>query len=403
MKKFILGLVSLLALTTSCSKHEIEPMSTQQMKDAEYEVAFTRAFGDYDKTHDWGFSRVEVAQTRGVIKENHELPNGLTKPTLKDGEANYVMDWFRNNDGECSEGLDIRKFFIVYVGGNNNVKIYYSWDGSVNNGNVVLDYLQIDGEHINDWNANNGPTVYVYDRKADNFTSHNSYCDLTTSKWKLAKITYQGEEGDYVGLSAYGRKNETPEKYQLTDYDRENFYDDWVFKIVPAEPLPPTPPTLIDQGRIICEDLADSQGSDFDFNDVVFDAYLYSDGSCKIVLQAAGGTMPLTVGGHEVHNEFGGFSTKKMINTHATIGDHIDGVRPAEFTITGISSIINIPILVNGGTQVWEISAPIGKAPQKLCVPITFQWCNERVSIKDRYPRFSDWVLNKSIGWSWIN
>lgn len=162
MKKIILGLVSLLALT-SCSKHEIEPMSTQQMKDAEYEVAFARAFGNYDKTHDWGFSRTSVAQTRGVIKENHELPNGLTKPTLKDGEANYVMDWFRNNDGECSEGLDIRKFFIVYVGGNNNVKIYSSWDGSVNNGNVVLDYLQIDGEHINDWNANNGPTVYVYE------------------------------------------------------------------------------------------------------------------------------------------------------------------------------------------------------------------------------------------------
>lgn len=70
MKKIILGLVSLLALTTSCSKHEIEPMSVQQMKDAEYEVAFTNVFGDYDKTHDWGFSRASVAQTRTVVKSD---------------------------------------------------------------------------------------------------------------------------------------------------------------------------------------------------------------------------------------------------------------------------------------------------------------------------------------------
>lgn len=231
-------------------------------------------------------------------------------------------------------------------------------------------------------------------------------CNLTTSKWKLAKISYQGEEGYYVGLSAYGRKNETTEKYQLTDYERENFYDDWVFKIVPAEPLPPTPPTLKEYGRVICEDLADSQGSDFDFNDVVFDAYVYSDKSCRIVLQAAGGTMPLTVGGHEVHNEFGGYPVKTMINTHAekrTHGEYANNVPPKEFTINGINSIVEIPIYVNGGTEVWEITAPIGKAPQKLCVPITFQWCEERVSIKNDYPLFSAWVLDKSVGFGWAN
>ena len=124
------------------------------------------------------------------------------------------MNWFRTNDGEASEGLNWNKFFIVYVGGNNNVKIWSSWNENVQNGNVVLDYLQINGEHINDWNANYGPTVYVYNNTPNNFSSHNSYSNFTTNKWKLAQITYNGKVGYDVpdlGIHRNFYANETKE------------------------------------------------------------------------------------------------------------------------------------------------------------------------------------------------
>ena len=426
MKKFILGLVSLLALTTSCSKHEIEPMSVQQMKDAEYEVAFTNVFGDYDKTHDWGFSRANVAQTRTVVKSDMtDYPKDKAPAAITDFEREYVTTWFQNNDGLSEKGKDWSEFFIQWVSGDfyNKKGIWHRYDQNrVNNGydsnywdeeftdNAVMDYLIVSdnngySEHVLDFNSNSGgpnSIVYMKNSSALYFGYHSSWDSNDYQYFKLAEIDVPGVgKGWYVGLSVYGKKYDNGDKE--LGIQRLQYAEDWILKIVPGETTPP-PPTLIEYGRVICEDLADSQGSDFDFNDVVFDAYVYSDKSCRIVLQAAGGTMPLSVGGHEVHNEFGGYPVKTMINTHAekrTYGDYANNVPPKEFTINGINSIVEIPIYVNGGTQVWEISAPIGKAPQKLCVPTTFQWCEERVSIKDDYPLFSAWVLDKSRGMGW--
>ena len=42
----------------------------------------------------------------------------------------------------------------------------------------------------------------------------------------------------------------------------------------------------------------------------------------------------------------------------------------------------------------YELSAQVGKAPQKICVPKTFRWCKEYKSIKDAYPGFKNWVNN---------
>jgi hypothetical protein len=315
----------------------------------------------------------------------------MVKPTLEDGEADFVMNWFRTNDGEASVGKNWDKFFIVYVGGNNNVKIYSSWDGSINNGNVVLDYLTINGEHINDWNANYGPTVYIYNSKADNFTSHNSYSNFTTGKWKLAEITYNGKVGYYVGLSAYSRKNETPEKYQLTDYDRENFYDDWVFKIVPANCV--TPPS--EKLRIIAEDLSAKDGTDFDFNDVVIDVDIEgTTANCKLI--AAGGTLPLRIAGLdelEVHNMFG-VDTKVMVNTG--IGEPLPYV---PFTLTNISNAANIKLEVFKNGEWMEMEAKQGVPAAKIAVNQDFEYCSEREPITTKYPNFKYWVQNVDYIW----
>jgi len=392
MKKVVLGLIALLSFT-ACNKNDFD-YNPQEAVTAKYNDVFIKTFGTPAANHTWGFN---TTVTRSVIKENHELPSGYVKPTLDDGEAEHVMNWFATNEGEASKGLDWDKFFIVYVGGNNNVSIWSNWNNSVQNGNVTLDYLEINGEHINDWNANNGPTVYVYNNTPNNFTCHNSYCNLTTSKWKLAKITYNGKVGYYVGLSAYGRKTETDEKYQLTDYGREHYYDDWVFKIVPANGV--IPPTS--NVRIIGEDLSATQGTDFDFNDIVLDVNIV-DGNAKCILQAAGGTLPLRINGDdnlEVHKLFGlqqkSNGLYDMVNTNngTLVKD------PVEFPINGITNPANIKLEVFKNNVWVEMTANRGEPAAKIAVNQDFDFCDEREPITTKYPNFHLWVENIDYIW----
>ena len=401
MKKIIFTLIFVLMMGlsfTSCTNHDLGFDPTENVTTA-YNQAFVNTFGKPDDYQNWGFTS-NIVTTRSVIKENHELPDGLTKPTLEAGEAEFVMNWFKTNDGEASEGLNWNKFFIVYVGGNNNVKIWSSWNENVQNGNVTLDGLQINGERINDWNANYGPTVYVYNNTPNNFSSHNSYSNFTTNKWKLAQITYNGKAGYYVGLSAYSRKNETTEKYQLTNYDRENFYDNWVFKIVPANGVTPPPSNV----RIIAEDLSATQGTDFDFNDIVLDVNISgTTANCSLI--AAGGTLPLRIAGSdelEVHKMFGllkggdnWLNTKQeMINTgEGPTKDYVS------FTLTGISNAADIKLEVYKNGAWVEMTARQGTPAAKIAVNQDFEYCAEKEPITTKYPNFQYWVQDVNYIW----
>ena len=155
--------------------------------------------------------------------------------------------------------------------------------------------------------------------------------------------------------------------------------------------------------RVIAEDMGDQslkEASDFDFNDVVFDVTWVSESKVKIKILAAGGTLPLTVGWdgtgedyitHEVHYMLG-YSESTMINTHSTVGNHIDGVAPYEFEFTGsfkkesfaadVRDKIPVKVRKNG---VWyDIKADQGKVAGKLAVDKEYEpWCNERKDIDD--------------------
>ena len=180
---------------------------------------------------------------------------------------------------------------------------------------------------------------------------------------------------------------------------------------------PVTPVT--DKVRVIAEDLSTLDGkADFDFNDVVFDVELLSSGMVKIYLQAAGGTLPLTVGDpttelqsptmemqkdsqgndmeevmkYEVHRLFK-VATTTMVNTNAAGGANRDAV---SFEIANPSSsndvkeIANaIPIRVYKGGQWIELAKAVpvtGIATitaSKLAVDGTFGWCAERQPLEN--------------------
>ena len=201
---------------------------------------------------------------------------------------------------------------------------------------------------------------------------------------------------------------------------------------VPGTPVTPPVTPVTDKVRVIAEDLTlvDTKKADFDFNDVVFDVELLSSGMVKITLQAAGGTLPLTVGDpttelqsptmemqkdsqgndmeevmkYEVHRLFK-VATTTMVNTNAAGGANRDAV---SFEIANPSSsndvkeIANaIPIRVYKGGQWIELAKAVpvtGNATitaSKLAVDGTFGWCAERQPLENdsRY-QYTDNVGN---------
>ena len=158
----------------------------------------------------------------------------------------------------------------------------------------------------------------------------------------------------------------------------------------------PTPQADV---RVIAEDLSVSDNSDFDFNDVVFDVTFDSpaQGKTTITLLAAGGTLPLYVGGQEVHEMFG-VSTKTMVNTGA--GASKD---PVSFELDGTFNYNakNIVVQVEKEGVPVEITAERGMVASKIAVKPNYEWCKERQDIEAKYPVFGQYVKGKVEGGNW--
>ena len=195
----------------------------------------------------------------------------------------------------------------------------------------------------------------------------------------------------------------------------DGYYSDWIVTLTKAERItPPDDYTPDYKGRIMAEDLTangDPTGkkSDWDFNDVVFDWDIH-DGKAYIKLLAAGGTLPLTIGGElnaegtevvggvEVHGKFG-VSTNTMVNTglaEKTEKEFVlnDGIEYAD----GDANAIKLYVKKNG--QWIEITAEQGEPAGKFNCAVGTAWCDEYVDIRRVYPNFAKWVANETVTWT---
>ncbi|MBQ8712330.1 MAG: hypothetical protein IJ551_05845 [Prevotella sp.] len=191
----------------------------------------------------------------------------------------------------------------------------------------------------------------------------------------------------------------------------DGYFSDWIVTITKADRTTDTD-TWGDWIRIIAEDLTVKELTDFDFNDVVFDARLNSTGTkAQIKILAAGGTLPLTVGwdkdntegisyqDYEVHNLFNR-PLNVMINTNAKAG--VDGLSPVYRTLTGTFNNPNdIKICVQKSGQWIELTAHKGKPASKLAVGTDYEWCRERQDITEKYSNFTTYVQENTLKEWW--
>lgn len=278
----------------------------------------------------------------------------------------------------------------------------------------------------------------------------------------------QGVETDAERLELYRKGylpvlNSADKTWAKLGKFADGYYSDWIVCIVEAQGKTITSRTKEEKygeifkipvegqcGRIFCEDLGVSTREDLDYNDVVFDVdiyenyeagtkynyTIYSDGrkvldsyeeyetphtySAKITLLAAGGTLPLTVMGKEVHEMFEvGVTT--MVNTRddnsTAFGSYVTGKAPVDLGEYTTSQLFpnkqdtdpiyasEIPIVINYNTakEVAILSAETGKAPAKLFVPNhSTKWTVERKPLVVAYPKFAEYVKNSNVQW-WVD
>ena len=462
MKKYLMTGIAALAMCaafTSCSKDtEFEPLTQEQLDQQKaeqitlaYNQAFVKTFGQPASNQTWGFGTTTRAITRtadpgdgGAWFGPEQGPTykamGIVAPEMVSAEEEReVAKWFRENQYPTSDPIDLSTFFVQQV--HFNHKTYNSSNsGHTNVGGDHMDWIcagsdEMGDDHINNFNANSPERYYVeggwtnardYMSKimlmVNSSTQRFGYKESANTENKvyhtfvLKALYINGKWGYYVGFDyeAHGQNG---------NFNADGYYDDRIIKIVPGDGIV-TPPSLYD-GRIMAEDLCAQEGSDFDFNDVVFDWKVIENGAkAKIHLLAAGGTMSLRIGGTkenensgvEVHAKFG-VNPDIMVNT-ATDGAPKVVVKPyQDFEILASEANLNtfnangsnIPIYVKKDGVWVELTAYTGAPAAKINCPVGTAWVDEYAKITWAYPNFAQYVNQPSIKWwesvnpTWVN
>ena len=422
MKKYLMTGVAALAFAatfTSCSKTDLYEGPEQPKTDKEKLTAsFEKVIGGtICPTNDWGFG--SEAKTRGADEKANMWATYVEVPeTLTNAQKEVVRRWFQKNKNPEGISVNWSDFFAqqVYKGGTSpTTECPESYTDAAGNTGIIggqhMDKLTCGTKEEHMSNFNNGdcstngsvsklkPTYNEIDHQNDidyhsdkiQFMVNSStecfgYYTSQSSEQKNNKfVIIPGDRIDnsvagmyFVGFDFECTGNNNNQKVQADGY-----YSDWIIKITPG----------IYRGsktyRIMCEDLIATdldniKDSDWDFNDVVFDAR-FDGNQTIIVLYAAGGTKPLTVGGVEVHGQFG-VETTTMVNTeNGTVNKPVAIFR---LNNTYNNNKANIPVEVEGRV----LTAETGKVPMKLCVPTTTKWLKERVIITSGYPDFADYA-----------
>ncbi len=380
---------------SSCSNddYKFDPNYEAELQKSLFDQSFIKKYGEVNTEHDWGFQDIpciKQEQTRVSAPNSNEWESvyHLNVPdNITNYEAEYVYNYFKNIKGNAtSMDLHYCDFFVQHVWkGKDQYKDAYNQDVV---GGDQMDYIIIGQDHGYNFNSTTNDTnkgaMYIMDGSTDTFGYHNSRDSKNHFEYLLLAINVPGVGlGYYVGFDFYANG---PEKNMQVE--RDYVYTDWIIKVIPGK--------YGDAKRIMCEDLGTTD--DFDFNDVVFDVYInyneywHGNDFGIITLQAAGGTIPLYVDGKEVHEMFG-VETSTMVNTGA--GEE----RPAvQWRFTPKSANPNdIEVKVIQDAITYTLSAPKGKVPYKIAVPITVDWAEERQQIEQKYPKFMEWVKNPSV------
>ncbi len=163
--------------------------------------------------------------------------------SVSQAEYEFVIQYIKNNPEKGSTECNLESYFMQNVGSSYNVYHTTDWNGASHQmtGGNQMDYLKINGIHMNDYNAHWGPRVLVLNNPVTGNggpSYHDSYGDTDQqkhNKYRFYKITYNGVTSYYLGFDYATHKNSGNE-----DHPGDGIYNDWVVKLTPADGSPVT-------------------------------------------------------------------------------------------------------------------------------------------------------------------
>lgn len=389
-----MAMLAIVVSAVSCSSDEdmYDPNAAQNQVKAEYEAKFIRQFGNIAPGHTWGFSDQMAKGVRGSDPSANNWGSYVEVPApLTAEQIAVVTDWFTANPNPQGIAVNWSDFFVQQVSstdygtrmdyltcGDNDEHIYNfnNGDGAVNG--------QVWGGKLTDPNDQNS-RVFHSDKiqlMVESSTSRFGYHNSLDNSMYYRYVIIPGDiiDPSVAGMYFVGFDYESHGQDADKQIEANGFYNDWIVRV--------TPGLYKDGQRIIAEDFGEI--GDFDFNDVVFDARIAWDHT-TIIVRAAGGRLPLTIGGVEIHEALG-IGTDVMANT----GKDTKTCPVAIFSIPGNYdwNANNIPVVVNKDGADIMLTTEAGKAPAKICVPQTYRWTIEKMRISDAYPEFPEYVAN---------
>ena len=272
-------------------------------------------------------------------------------------------------------------------------------------------------------------TYFSFSGLNDSGTMQSGYNGEIEGFYQTAQDIIDAGITEIKGYDGKTRKIEDIEDFTVTRWEHgdkiipgDNNYSDWIIRLVAATPDNDDPDDPEDPEytlRVICEDLnaqaqaGDTEDSDWDFNDLVFDVAFLGSDQVQIKVVAVGGTLPIRINGEdalEAHRLFGQ-GTDKMINTGAGAKfpnqayEATSTPDAAIFTrtIAGVNAAYgaNIKVEVQKGNDWIELEAKPGQPASKMGVMPDFTICTERQDIRTRYSNFVAWVNTQTPQYWW--
>lgn len=410
MKKCMLKGMALLSMGfafVACSHESVyDENHAEKERTFDYDQAFTQEFGTIAKGHKWGFDQTAgfQTQTRSALTSSPDMwkiPVNLEegRKNMQGWNANAVADKFASNDPKDFNTFTFDNYWLQHVDmpqGNDKHKILAleAYNSNLDKWEVVTNFTK--GKDTDDFVIESTYAIAGRNRVVEVATLMVDMGGKPDKDGNLFRVKMQDGDNivyntDYSLLTceAYHKK---PKKQNLIDsflafrflnLEASGKTSYWVIRL---EAAVEDNDMVLKEGRVLCEDMG---ANDFDFNDVVFDAWILKNGDIRVRVLAHGGKLPIFIDDNEV-------KLSQMTNTGLNDQD------PYEFTIAAksantpkYSNIEDIPVTVtpNGGAEnSYTLGAPIGSAPQKICAPIGANWPDEYVPINEAYNDFSSWV-----------
>ncbi len=378
-----------------------------------YEAAFKAKYGDVSgETWDYSIRGGAKAQTRKNDKNdkndggdylqdwkptnsygyiwNYPQTASVTDPMHEDDVNYLVKNYWENTIKPAILGASVKPWApegsvvfrpLITTRDASTEDKYFAWGAEIEGNDL---YLRL----ASPANGNNG-------KGGNTIGQHTSSLDFSkvpsTAIWYTCATTGQNKNKISINAADWKLQNFKEVTVMCKNKDNEDMECTfWCFQCHPSNnptytdlviwvQKVPSVPSLTMQKRYMVEDVGESD--DFDFNDIVFDVYQFSDNTQRCFVRALGGTLGITIKvGDKTWSKEPTFNIVDMLNTG--VGDVVDYSKSlADFEVTGwIPGNNNVSVEVTGKDGFkWVLKFPeTGEVPFIVATADGKEWMTER-------------------------